>query len=121
MRHSDDKPKQEIPVRFRQWWEPWGHCKVTGASIGGHPEAYRLWARPEKQGYSHRHYGIETRKAWIMQRFRDEYDAWVRVGMPNRPQDFISISGSVEKQGEFWKGIKTIMTKIGQGNDVKAA
>lgn len=109
-----EKPKNEIPLDFRQWWEPWGRDPVTGASKGGHPDAHRQWARKDEGRYTLRYYGISTKVAWATQHFRDEYDAWRAAGSPQKVEDFVSLAAPLERQKEFWKELKPILARIGE-------
>jgi hypothetical protein len=100
---------------FVQWWEPWGFDKTTGASIGGHEEAYRRWARPEPDGsYAHGWYGITTVNAWNAKEYFEQYKEWLNLGAPNRAKDFISLSATTEGQLEFLRGLKGTIDKIGK-------
>jgi hypothetical protein len=107
-----EKTKINVPSAFRQWWEPWGIDKDTGASIGGHPDSYRIWARKDSGHYTHHHYGVNTESAWMTIRYRDEYCAWVEAGSPQREEDFVSVSAPLEKQLAFWRGLKPLIDRI---------
>lgn len=91
---------------FRDWWEPWGFDQVTGASVGGHPDAYRMWSRQEPNGSrTRRMYGTRTKSAWLSDIYREEFDDWKRAGFPAR-DDFVSISAPATEQGSWLKGMK---------------
>src|SRR4030095_9169170 len=96
MKKKENK-KTDVPAEFRQWWEPYGHDKITGASKGGHPDAWRLWARPEANGlYTRRFYGIKTKVAWITEFYRQQFD---ESGGTHK-EDFISVAATKERQKE---------------------
>jgi hypothetical protein len=107
------KPREEVPSGFRQWWEPWGVDKDSGASVGGHPDAYRVWARKDPGRWRRRHYGVLTPIAWITALYRDEYERWVDAGRPER-ENFISLAASLERQKQFWRDLKPIIERIGK-------
>jgi hypothetical protein len=112
MRRKEERKKIEVPTDFRQWWEPWGIDKETGASIGGHPDSYRIWARKEPGRYFHRHYGINTESAWMTKYIRVEYDSWLNAGSPQRMDDFVSLAIPIERQKLFWNELRPTISKI---------
>lgn len=104
-----------IPT-FCAWWEPHDIDPVSGASVGGHPDARRIWARKDAGKWSKHWYGVKTEDAWNTARFVEEFDAWVDAGRPEPETDFVSISATLEKQKEFWKNVKPIIAQIGKIN-----
>lgn len=75
---------------FCEWWNPTGVDEPSGASVGGHPDAARMWARKDPGRWVRRAYGITARQAWSTERFRDQFDAWIEAGKPKRR--FVSIA-----------------------------
>jgi hypothetical protein len=99
---------------FCEWWNPTGTDALSGASIGGHPDAERVWARPESHGrFARRHYGITAALAWTCAAYRDEYREWVRLGRPER-NPFVSMAATTKKQGEFWHSVAGMLPRVGK-------
>ena len=96
------------PAAFLAWWNPRGNDPESGAHIGGHPDAARLWARKDPDGWVRRGYGINSESAWNAKHYRDEFYAWQNSGSPELPEEFISLSTSWERQKQFWHGFPTI-------------
>lgn len=122
MNKSEPKKKEIIvPRDFVHWWEPWGNDQITGASIGGHPDAERLWARPEVEGgYARRLFGTKTKQAWMSACYRNEYEEWRQLGCPERT-DFVSLAASVERQDAFWHELAPTIAMIGLQPRMKRA
>lgn len=72
---------EDFYTDFKKWWEPYTHDPKTGAEIGGHPEAYRLFVKPTGE---RKHYGIKVEEAFMTQMYRDEYHQWLKDGQPPR-------------------------------------
>ncbi len=98
---------EDPPEDFCRWWHPHGRDNQSGADIGGHPDAERVWARKDTGRWVHRTYGTTARIAWNSQNFRSAYDEWVQLGRPER-EDFISLAATLERQKQFWKDLKSI-------------
>lgn len=101
-------------MRFKAWWEPFERDPLSGADIGGHPESRRQWSRKDPDGYEHRTYGIPTETAYNMQSYREEYEAWILLGCPERPEPFVSTAATVEQQQNFWHGLAQHVNRIGK-------
>jgi hypothetical protein len=109
------------PSLFRTWWQPTHIDPTSGASVGGHPDALRIWARPEEtRGYAHGRYGIHTLVAWNMQYYRDQFNEWKHQGYPERATEFVSLSAPLSRQGEYWKRLEPIRQMIGRKPAEKA-
>lgn len=98
---------------FRRWWEPEGTDEPSGACIGGHPDAHRIWARKEPGRWARTRSGTTTAIAWLSEYYRNQYDAWVDAGKP-KTEPFISICASPERQVEWAKATKGIIAQIGK-------
>jgi hypothetical protein len=110
---SDIFKNQPPPADFISWWEPAGKDRDSGADVGGHPEAERIWARKDPGRWFHDTYGTNTRIAWNTTIFREEYLAWIEIGRPTK-ESFIGIAAPIAKQKEFWQGLKSILGQIGK-------
>ena len=86
---------------FAGWFEPSGTDPESGASVGGHADAYRVWSRKTSGGYKRRRYGISTIEAWNVPRYVAEFNAWVEAGSPERETEFVSLAAPLEKQREI--------------------
>ena len=114
MRKTFEPSRLEEPSEeFCDWWNPSRRDHESGADIGGHPDAERVWARKDPGRWVHRTYGTNARIAWNAQCYRSEYLRWIEIGRPER-EDCMMISETVERQKEFWKGLKTLMAEIGK-------
>jgi hypothetical protein len=102
-----------IPT-FCAWWEPSGVDPENGASVGGHPDAWRIWARKDPGRWIRRRYGIETVIAWNAASYVKEFDAWQNAGSPEPDEPFISLAASLERQKQFWADLKPIIDQIGK-------
>jgi hypothetical protein len=78
------------PATFIAWWEPSETDEESGASVGGQPEAKRVWARKDQGGWNRRTYGIDHELAWNVADIRASYQAWVDVGSPVPFEPFVS-------------------------------
>ncbi len=106
--HLEDPPED-----FARWWHPHSRDRESGADIGGHPDAFRVWARKDPGRWVQRSYGTGARVAWNAQPYRDDYEEWVQLGRPER-NAFVSISATLETQKGFWRGLKTHLAQIGK-------
>lgn len=93
------------PDAFCEWWNPSGTDTISGASIGGHPDASRVWSRKDEGRYTHRTYGISAVHAWMAENYRAEYQQWVDVGRPAALRPFVSLGMPLSQQVEHWKEI----------------
>ncbi len=103
---------EDPPREFCEWWHPHRRDQ-SGADIGGHPDAERIWARKDPGRWVHRKYGTSARAAWNAQRYRDEYLTWVNLGRPDRG-DFISLAAPIETTKQSLKQLKSILGNIGK-------
>lgn len=94
---------------FLSWWEPFDTEQESGASLGGHPDASRIWARRDAHGWKRRRYGISAENAWNSAEFFNQFDAWRLSGRPERPEEFVSIAAPLERQREFWSSLKKLI------------
>ena len=92
---------------FTAWFEPFEFDQTTGAHIGGHREASRIWSRKQPDGSHQRHrYGISTLNAWNISRITAEFTAWSQLGSPDQPQPFISLCAPLSTQRAFYDSLK---------------
>jgi hypothetical protein len=112
---DDEKPtgKALPPIAFLDWWNPTAIDETSGASIGGHPDAERVWARKDPGRWSRRTYGINAMLAWDCASYRDEYHSWKDIGCPAR-EPFVSICATLERVAEFAKGLKATLAQVGK-------
>jgi hypothetical protein len=100
---------------FVAWWTPSGTEEGTGAAVGGHPDADRIWARPEDNGrYTRRRFGLTARDAWIVQTYRDEFNAWVAAGSPERVFPYVSYALPIKEQQARWGKIADVLRGVGR-------
>lgn len=104
---------EDPPDEFCEWWSPQRRDRDSGADIGGHPDAERVWARKDPGRWVHRTYGTNARIAWNSQCYRNEWSRWVEFGKPER-EECMMIAAPIEKQKQFWSGIKTMISQIGK-------
>lgn len=109
----DDSP----PDEFCDWWYPKKEDPQSGASIGGHPDAARMWARKDPGHWTRRAYGITAATAWLVPRFRAQFNAWKAAGSPKREEEFISLALPLEEQSKCWTELSLVL-KTG-GKDVE--
>ncbi len=98
---------------FIRWFEPHSIDPESGASVGGHTEANRIWARKDSDGWMRRNYGISTVNAWNTARIIEEFDAWQEIGSPEG-EPLISVAAPLDQQLNFWRGLKDTISKIGK-------
>ncbi len=101
-------------MAFTKWWTPVDFDEVSGAHIGGHPNAYRKWARKTDDGWRHKHYGVSVGDAWNSACYVEEFDAWQSAGSPEQSEPFTSVAVSIERHKEFWRGLRSTLAKIGK-------
>lgn len=119
MKKKKAKPTEQardegVPADFSDWWYPSGTDPISGASVGGHPDASRVWSRKDPGKFTHRHYGTTAQVAWLAQRYRDEYQDWVDSGKPKRAKEFVSEAVPLPRLKEFWHGVRALLTQIGK-------
>jgi len=112
-RKQQQSKLESPPDDFCEWWNPTGIDELSGAAIGGHPDAERVWARKDSGRFTRRTYGIHALHAWNAQPYRDEYNAWVALGRPER-ETFVSLAATLDLQREFWRGVKADMKAAGK-------
>jgi len=89
---ADETPSRpRAPEEFCAWWYPTSQDQESGASIGGHPDAARMWARKDPGRWCRRAFGIKADNAWLCQCYQDEYNSWIQAGRPERAEPFISL------------------------------
>lgn len=107
----------EPPENFCEWWNPYKRDTESGADVGGHPDAERVWARKDPGRWVHRTYGTNARIAWNTQRYRSEWSRWREIGSPER-DDCMMIAATYEVQKQFWSDIKGAVNQIGKNPPV---
>lgn len=116
--HFDQYVKQQWhphpPADFLAWWIPFDKDLESGASVGGHPESLRVHARKDPDGWKHGVFGVPAKIAWNSDEFRQEFLIWQSVGSPARPEEYVSIAASLERQKQFWHDLKPVIDKIGK-------
>ncbi len=115
MKREEHEPTMldDPPQEFCEWWHPHRRDQQSGADIGGHPDAERVWARKDTGRYVHRNYGTSARAAWNAQRYRNEFLAWVQIGRPQR-EDFISLAAHLDQQLQLLRNLKAILKDVGK-------
>jgi hypothetical protein len=104
-------PSQQPPDDFCEWWNPTRRDEPSGADVGGHPDAERVWARKDPGRWVRRTYGINAVLAWQAEPYRQEYLRWVDADRPER-EPFVSIAAPLEKQRAFYRGLKATIDQI---------
>jgi len=99
------------PVAFLDWWNPTGVDNPSGASVGGHPDCERIWARKDSGRWTRRTYGINAVVAWIIDTYRAEFNEWRNLGSPER-EPFVSVCATLEQQTKFWREIRGVLSAI---------
>lgn len=111
-RDPENKPKYrkpDLPTEdFLTWWNPTGADELSGASIGGHPDSSRVWARKDPGRWTRRTYGVAGTHAWLAQHYRDEYHAWINAGRPER-EPFVSLALPLEEQHKRLAHVKAVV------------
>jgi len=102
-----------IPT-FVAWWEPTDRDKVSGASIGGRPEARRVWARRDEDRWRRHWYGLPTLIAWNTSYVLQAFEAWQQAGSPEPDEPFVSIAASSKAQAQHWRDLKPLIMQIGK-------
>jgi hypothetical protein len=112
--NNDEAPAKALPpADFCNWWNPTGTEAISGAHIGGHTDADRVWARKDPGKWTRRRYGINATEAWECRPYRDEYQRWVDADRPEC-EPFVSLAATLDKQGEFWRGLTGTLAEIGK-------
>jgi hypothetical protein len=101
------------PEAFCAWWYPHSTQEPSGASVGGHPDADRVWARKDPGRWRRRRFGITATLAWTAQYYRDQYERWIDAGQPIEPP-FVSLAATPERQAEFWRGMTAQLRNMGK-------
>ena len=112
---KEEKIKQPSlpPDQFAEWWLPTGTDKESGASVGGHPDARRCWARKEPGRWVHKVMGIKSDAAWWYREYREEYRDWVDAGKPER-KPFVSIAWPMSSQTQKLRLLRATLSQIGK-------
>jgi hypothetical protein len=106
---KDDRP----PPEFCDWWNPRGTEEPSGAEIGGHPDAERIWSRKDPGRFTRRRYGINASTAWLCQVYRNEFNAWLDAGKPKK-EPFVSVAAPLFRQSQMWKEIYGNLKQIAE-------
>jgi hypothetical protein len=107
MKKEIDSKLEEPPHNFLEWWYPTRRDPESGADIGGHEEAERVWAKKTQWGWLRRTYGTTARIAWNSQHHRSTYETWVSIGRPEK-EPFISLCASNERQLQYYRDLMPI-------------
>jgi hypothetical protein len=110
---TTSKPAEPPPDDFCDWWNPSGTDALSGAHIGGHPDAERIWARKDPGRFVRRTYGVNAVHAWQADNYRQEYLIWVATGRPAR-EPFVSMALPMPEQRKRWEEIKTTVALVGK-------
>jgi hypothetical protein len=84
---------EQPPKKFVAWFEPNRIDKESGASVGGHPDAYRIWARQDQGQWRRKRYGMTAEVAWNTKRLREQFER-----RPANEPPFISVALPLAKQ-----------------------
>jgi hypothetical protein len=107
--NNKQRPARDLPpVDFCNWWNPTGIDELSGAAIGGHPDAERMWARKDPGRWNRREYGVNANLAWLCDNYYQEYTRWVEAGRP-KTKPFVSLALTTEQQSKAWKVIGDIL------------
>lgn len=110
--NNKQRPANDLPpVAFCEWWNPTGRDEISGADIGGHPDAERVWARKEPGRWHRRTYGTNANLAWLCEPYYQEYTRWVEAGKP-KAEPFVSLAASMERVKQFWHGLASELSAI---------
>jgi hypothetical protein len=105
--------KRDLPTdEFCDWWNPSGIDELSGAAIGGHPDAKRIHARKDPGRWTRRTYGTTANIAWQCETYREEFRRWLDAGKPER-EKYVSIVLPLDKQHVGLQGIQSILKKAG--------
>jgi hypothetical protein len=113
-RDNNEKPRDVPSEDFINWWNPHGTDVFSGASLGGHADARRIWARKDPGRWTRRTYGIDAHRAWLAMPYRCEYLRWLTAGKPKPKVEFVSIAATLEQQRAFWRQLKDTIAQIGK-------
>jgi hypothetical protein len=97
------------PEDFEKWWNPRDTEDESGASVGGHPDAFRLFARKDPGRWVRQSFGTTADIAWNIALYREEYDAWVAAGKPQPDEEYVSIALSREEQQKRFAVIAAVV------------
>jgi hypothetical protein len=111
--NEEEEPRTRPPDAFCEWWNPSGTDAISGASIGGHPEAERVWARKDPGRFARRTYGINAVLAWTTVMYREEYLRWIDADRPEQ-EPFVSMCMTLEQQKAFYKQLSGTLAQIGK-------
>jgi len=111
-KQTDKAPAEGPPDDFCDWWNPSGTHEPSGASVGGHPDAVRVWARKEPGKWLRRTYGIAASHAWLVQCYRGQYQEWLDAGSPTNLPHFVSLAEPMPEQTAFWKRLGASLKAI---------
>jgi hypothetical protein len=107
--NNKQRPALDLPpAAFCDWWNPTGREQPSGADIGGHPDAERVWARKDPGCWNRRTYGINANLAWLCDNYRQEYFRWREAGRP-KMEPFVSLALTTQEQAKRWKEIGGIL------------
>lgn len=111
-KQEEERSHGGAPDDFCEWWYPNRTDEITGAAVGGHPDARRVWARRDGGHWTRRTYGTTANTAWQCAIYRDEYREWIDNGRPPRRQEFVSNAATLQQQKEFWGSVKSKLALV---------
>jgi hypothetical protein len=110
---DDETPvRRSAPDPFCEWWYPTKVDPISGASVGGHTDAERTWARKDIGRWTRRTFGINAATAYQAKNYRDEYNAWLDLGQPEPDQPFVSICVPLPELKAYWRELGGILATI---------
>lgn len=87
-RMTDDEQEvydqyQSDLASFKTWWNTYSTDSVTGAGVGGQPDARRRWAQPIGNGkWAKRYYGEIAERAFKAKGYHHWWSQWKLDGEP---------------------------------------
>jgi hypothetical protein len=115
-KHEDEESESGRPLPpedFLNWWNPYATDEPSGASIGGHPDAARMWARKDPGRWTRRASGITATRAWLCACYRDEFNRWKDAGCPET-EPFVSIALPLPEQKAKMDVLKGTLKQVGK-------
>jgi hypothetical protein len=103
-------PEAEPPREFCDWWYPTGIEQPSGASVGGHPDAERVWARKDPGRWSRRTFGMSVACAWATEHYREQFRLAQDAALEQEP--FVSIVLPINEQAQKWSALRSMLKQI---------
>jgi hypothetical protein len=101
------------PEQFQRWFMPTGIDDVSGASVGGLPDAERIWARHDPGGWVQKQYGMTAEVAWNTKHLREQFLGWQEAGCPEHDEPFVSLALPLDEQAKRFGAIsKTLRAAV---------